>query len=170
MKKRIFLIAILLIIFGVLLSQKTYAKYVLSDSLSMKVYIDKTPPIISVTSDGKKEDFDKSQTDLVKRTNDVTIDTTDNIKIDYNEVYYNPTTNNFDGKTPTRFDNGKQLTDEGYYKVVAVDTSGNKTEIIILLDKSAPNVTVKFYKKGEVSSLNRSVLDITRNGGANLCV
>ena len=162
------MIVILLLIFGMLLSQKTYAKYIMSDSLSMKVYIDKTPPVISVTSDVKKENFLTTQTDLVKRTKDITLDTTDNIKIAYNELYYNPTTNNFDGKIPIRFDNSKQLIDEGYYKVVATDTSGNKTEIIILLDKSAPNVTVRFYKKGEVSLFYNEYENITANGG--VCV
>jgi len=115
----------------------------------MKVYIDKTPPIINVTSDGNKESFPTTQTEIIKRISDVTIDTTDNIKIDYNECYYNPSNNDFSGITPTKFDNEKKITDEGYYKFTAVDTSGNKTEIIILLDKSAPDIFVKYYKKGE---------------------
>ena len=166
MKKRIFIVAIISIFLALFSGvQNTYAKYTMSGMLQMNVYIDKTPPVIAVTSNGTKEEFNHTQNEVIKRTNDVTIDTRDNIKIDYNEYYYNPTNNYFDGKTPTRFDNGKQFTDEGYYKIVAVDTSGNRTEIIILLDKSAPNVNVRFYKKGEISLLKNDDIKLNMNGG-----
>lgn len=166
MKKRIFIIVILSIFLTLFIGvQNTYAKYTMSGMLQMNVYIDKTPPVIAVTSNGTKEEFSRTQSDVIKRTSDLTIDTRDNIKIDYNEYYYNPASNNFDGKTPTRFNNGQTFTEEGYYKVVSVDTSGNRTEIIILLDKSAPNVNVKFYKKGEVSLLKNNNITTNMNGG-----
>lgn len=160
MKKKISIVMILFILFSSILIQNCFAKYIMSSQKQMSVYIDKTPPIIDITSDGNKESFSTSTTDIVKKTNDITIDTSDNIKIDHNEIYYNPTENNFNDKTPTNFENGKKITDEGYYKIIAVDTSGNKTEIIILLDKSAPSVTVQFYKKGAVSmiSSNKNML------------
>ncbi len=165
MRKKIYIIMLLCLFFCVMITQYSFAKYVMSGQKQLSIYIDKTPPVITVTNkDGTKESFPKTQSDVVKRTDDVTLDTSDNIKIDHNEIYYNPTENNFDGKTPTNFDDGKKLTDEGYYKIVAVDTSGNKTEIIILLDKSAPNVTVQFYKKGEIGLSN----DKIKNGGADL--
>lgn len=164
MRKRVLMIILLCIMFAILLCQNTYAKYVMSGTLSMEVYIDKTPPIIDVTNkNGQTESYTRTTTDLIKKTDDVTLDTRDNVKIDYNEYYYNPSNNNFDGKTPTRFNNGKKLTDEGYYKVVAVDTSGNKTEIIILIDKTPPDVTVKFYKKAKIGLLTQGT--IFQNGG-----
>ena len=46
MIKRIYAIAILCIMTLLFFVPKTYAKYVLSGSLSMEIYIDKTPPII----------------------------------------------------------------------------------------------------------------------------
>ncbi len=115
----------------------------------MQVYIDKTPPTINVITNGEKESFTKTQTDIVKRTQDITINTNDNIKIKTSEYYYNPTNSNFDGIDSNVFEGDKKITNEGYYKIVAIDTSGNKTEIIILLDKSAPDIVVKYYKKGE---------------------
>lgn len=165
-KKRIYIIAILCLVFSLFAIQKSYAKYVINGNLQMSVYIDKTPPIINLTSGGKKESYTKTQIDLIKKADDVTLDTSDNIKIDYNEIYYNPAENNFDEKTPTNFENEKELTDEGYYKVVAVDTSGNKTEIVVLIDKTPPDVIVKYYKKGQISLVN-NVLKIENlgNGG-----
>ena len=133
----------------------------MADSKQMSVYIDKTPPIIELVNGNNKEEFSKTDTNIIKRTEDTTINTSDNIKIERSEIYYNPTNNNFDGRTPTNFENGKEIKDEGYYKVVAVDTSGNKTEIIILLDKSAPDVTVRYFKKGEISL----VKNILEDGG-----
>lgn len=131
--------------------QNCFAKYVMNAQREISVYIDKTPPIINVTSNNDKESFPTSTTDIIKKVNDVIIDTSDNVKIDHNEIYYNPTENNFENNIQTNFDNEKKLTDEGYYKIIAVDTTGNKTEIIILIDKSAPNVKVQFFKKGAVS-------------------
>ena len=165
MIKRIYVIAILCIMALLFFVPKTYAKYVLSGSLSMEIYIDKTPPIIDVTNkDGSTESYPQTTSDVIKKNDDVILNTRDNVKIDYNEYYYNPTDNNFDGKTPTRFDNGKKLEDEGYYKIIAVDTSNNKTEIIILIDKTPPEVTVKFYKKGQISLIRNLETEGLYNG------
>lgn len=149
MKKKLYIIIIFCLLFGALLSQKSFAKYILQDNLEMSVYIDKTPPTINVITNGKKESFNKTPTDIIKRTKDITVNTNDNIKIKTNEYYYNPTKPSFDGIPSNNFEGDKIITDEGYYKIVATDTSGNKTEITILLDKSAPDVVVKYYKKGE---------------------
>lgn len=153
MNKKIFIIAILCLVFGIMLTQRNYAKYTMDGSLAMYVYIDKTPPIINITTNGEIEKFEKTQTDIVKRTEDVTIDTSDNIKIKNNEYSYNPSDSNFDNLESNPFENGEKLTEEGYYKIKTEDTSGNVTEIIILLDKSAPVVNVQYFKKGEERSL-----------------
>lgn len=157
MKKKIYIAMIFFVVlFSAFLTQKSFAKYTMSGMLQMKVYIDKTPPVIDITSNGSKESFPTSKSEVVKRTDDITINTSDNIKIQYNEYYYNASNNNFDGVSGTRFDDGKKITEEGYYKVVSVDTSGNKTEIIILLDKSAPDVIVRYFKKGEETAQLKS--------------
>ena len=68
----------------------------MQDTLQMSVYIDKTPPVINVVTNGEKESFSKTQTDIVKRTNDIIVNTNDNIKIKTNECYYNPLKPEFD--------------------------------------------------------------------------
>lgn len=154
MNKKRYIIAIFCLIFAMIFSQKTYAKYVMSDNLEMRVYIDKTPPIINVITNGEKESFPTTDLEnVIKRTTDVTINTTDNIAIKENEYYYNPSNKEFDGISSKKFDNDENLTSEGFYKIVATDTSGNKTEIVILLDKSAPEVRVQYFKKGEERSV-----------------
>lgn len=151
MKKRIFLIGIILLL---ALTQVAFAKYTLSDSTSLEVYIDKTAPVINLVTKDKNETFSKSNLDDVEKNNsEVTINTSDNIKVEKNEYYYNPSENNFDNKEPSPFDSGKEFIDDGYYKIVTTDTSGNKTEIVILIDKTPPDVEVKFYKKGEESKI-----------------
>ena len=156
------------VLFTCMITQSCFAKYIMSSQKQMSVYIDKTPPTITITTpSGDKEVYDKTKDDVIKKTEDVTVDTDDNIKIDHNEIRYNPTEKDFDGKEPTEFENRKKLEDEGYYEIKAVDTSGNTTTIIILLDKSAPEVTVKFYKKGEVS-LNSNYNNLLL-GGVDLC-
>lgn len=153
MSKKIYIIAIFYLIVGMILVQETYAKYIMHGNLEMNVYIDKTPPIINVTTNGETDTFEKTQTDIVKRTEDVTIDTSDNIQIKNNEYYYNPSDSNFDNLNNNKFENGEKLTEEGFYKIKAEDTSGNITEIIILLDKSAPDIKVQYFKKGEERSM-----------------
>lgn len=164
MSKKIYLIIIIFLSLGILLSQKSYAKYVLGGNLRLNVYIDKTPPVINLTNNST-ETFSKTQTAIIKRTSDTKIDTTDNVKIDHNEIRYNPTENNFTDKTATNFENGKVIKDEGFYEITAIDTSGNKTKIIVLIDKSAPEVTVKYYKKSQISNV-KSINARFRNGGA----
>lgn len=169
MNKKIYIITIFCLFLGIFLSQKCYAKYVLGGNLDMNVYIDKTPPVIDLINNGKTEKFPQTQPDIIKRTEDTKIDTSDNIKIDHNEIRYNPSENKFDDKEPVNFDNGKTITDEGFYEITAIDTSGNTTKIVVLIDKSAPEVTVKFHKKNEISNLEfKNTNDVFRNGGA-LC-
>lgn len=154
MNKKKYIIAIFGLIFLMIFSQRNYAKYIMSDNLEMSVYIDKTPPIIDIITNGEKETFPTTDLDnSIKRTTDIIVNTSDNKAIKENEYYYNPSDKNFDGLDSNKFENGKQLIDEGYYKIVAIDTSGNKTEIIVLLDKSAPVVYVQYFKKGEVSTV-----------------
>ena len=161
-KKIIYIMGIICLILLIIMVHKTYAKYVLNDDLQLDIYIDKTPPVINITGNNTDESYNQSKTELIKKSEDLTLNTSDNIQISYNEYYYNSSENNFDGKTPTRFENGQDLTDEGYYKIIAVDTSGNRTEIIVLIDKTPPNVTVRFYKKGRISLINENYI---ANGG-----
>lgn len=168
MKKRIYITILFCLLFGMLISQKSFAKYIMQDTLQMSVYIDKTPPVINIVTNGEKESFSKTQTDIVKKTDDIIVNTNDNIKIKTNEIYYNPLKPEFNGIDSNNFEGDKAITDEGYYKIIATDTSGNKTEIIILLDKSAPNVTVRYFKKNEeTAKLNttevRKVAAIKKN-------
>lgn len=157
MKKKKYIIAIISLVFIAFFSQRNYAKYIMGDKLEMGVYIDKTPPIIEVITNGEKETFPTSNLEnVIKRTSDVIINTTDNIAIKENEYYYNPSNKDFNGVSSNKFENNKQLIDEGYYKIVATDTSGNRTEIVILLDKSAPEIHVQYFKKGEARSMLRN--------------
>lgn len=168
MKKKICIMTIFCVLFTYMITQSCFAKYIMSSQKQMNVYIDKTPPTITITTPtGDDETFDKTKDDVIKKTENVTVDTDDNIKIDHNEVRYNPTEKDFEGKEPIEFENGKEFEDEGYYEITAIDTSGNKTVIIILIDKSAPDIFVKFYKKGSVS-LNTSY-EKTWTGGVDLC-
>lgn len=157
MKKKKYIIAIISLVFIAFFSEKNYAKYIMGDKLEMNVYIDKTPPIIEIVTNGEKETFPTSDLEnVIKRKDDVIINTTDNIAIKENEYYYNPSNKDFSGVSSNKFENNKQLVAEGYYKLVATDTSGNKTEIVILLDKSAPEVRVQYFKKGEARSVLRN--------------
>lgn len=164
-KKKFYLVVFLFFMFLLMITQKSYAKYVLDGSLQMSVYIDKTPPVIDLTNNGVKETYAQTSNDLIKKSGDVVIDTSDNIKIDYNEFYYNPTTNDFEGKTPTRFESGRTFTEDGFYKIVAVDSSGNKTEIVFLIDKTPPDITYRFFKKGQTptAKLNTVLLAEEKN-------
>ncbi len=156
MRKKLYITIIFCLLFGTLLSQNSFAKYVIQDTLQMSVYIDKTPPTINVITNGETESFTKNQTDIVKRMQDITVNTDDNIKIKTNKCYYNPTQPNFEGLESDNFEGDKKIADEGYYKIVATDTSENMTEIIILIDKTPPDVTVKFYKKSEEPKVSNS--------------
>lgn len=127
------------------------------------VAIDKVSPVISVKPDGKEtENYPNTTNDVVNESTDITLTTDDNFSIDYNEYWYNPSSNSFSGDG-TKFENGEKLTDDGYYKITAHDTFGNTTTIIILLDKTPPEVTVTFRKKADISLIN--INDILRNGG-----
>ena len=148
LNKKICLIFIIAVIFASSFN-KAYAKYVYSETFEAGLKFDKTAPVISVTCNGTIEEFPTSQNELISKTDDVIIKASDNVQLDYSKYYYNPEESNFDGITAIEFENTKELTDEGYYKIVAKDTSQNRIEITILIDKSAPEIKVQFYKKGE---------------------
>lgn len=155
--RKISIISFVLILFLILFSQTTYAKYILNNNLGLELYIDKTPPTINIKSDTMDETYSKSDlNNIIKENKEITVNTSDNIKIDYNEYYYNSLANDFNNIQANKFDSGTKFTDDGYYKFVAIDTSGNKTEIIVLIDKTPPDVEVKFYKKGEVAQVSET--------------
>ena len=151
-----------------ILSDDGYYHFILEDVAGnineYNIVIDKTSPIISLKPDEKeKEEYPNTTSDVIKQTTDFSISTNDNFEIDYNEYWYNPSSNTF-SENSTRFDDGK-MTEEGYYKFMAHDTFGNTTTIVVLLDKTPPELTVKFYKKTEIGMVDDSKSDLFRNGG-----
>lgn len=153
MSKKKTLIILFSIVLLFLFTQKCFAKYTLSEYANLSVYIDKTPPIINIVSKNVNETYKSSDlVNVIKNNSEVTINISDNIKIKNNEVCYNPNENNFNGIIPTEFKTGDVFNEDGYYKITAIDTSNNVTEIIILIDKTPPEVKVEFYKKGEKTS------------------
>lgn len=154
MRKKILIINIILI-FCILISNVCFAKYKLENISSIDVYIDKTPPEITIFSNGESKKVNPNSETAY--TEDIIVYTSDNVAIDYNEYYYNPTEKNFDNTDGKRFDSGKTFSDEGYYKIISVDTTGNKTEIIIIIDKTPPEITVNYYKSGEQPIYTSSV-------------
>ena len=156
MRKRKYIIIALFLFASFAITQKAFAKYVMQDTLAIGIYLDKTPPIIDVMSDGMTESFQNFANDIVKKKQDVIIHTSDNVQIKQNLYQYHPSKPNFDGVERQEFENGKVFSEEGYYKIVAVDTSGNQTEIVILLDKSAPEILVQYFKKGQASLQKRT--------------
>lgn len=159
--KKITTICFVLIMFLLLFSQTTYAKYLMDGDLGLKVYIDKTPPVINIKSDTIDESYSKSDLiNIIKENKEIKITTSDNIKIDYNEYYYNASSNDFNNIQSNRFESGASFSDDGYYKFISVDTSGNKTEILVLIDKTPPDVEVKFYKKGQIAQTSTEIISV----------
>lgn len=155
MEKKKYIIVVLFVLFCLMISQRTFAKYIMQDTLNINVYLDKTPPIIDITTPEKTETFQETQIEIIKRAENFSIDTRDNVEVKQNQYYYNQSDANFDGIESQEFENGKEFAEEGFYQIVTTDTSGNVTKVIILLDKSAPDVFVKYFKKGSTSiSLN----------------
>ncbi len=156
------LIASLAILLG-FVQYNSYAKYILSDAIGMSVYIDKTAPIIQIESNHNNGSYDKTNiNDIIKNNCEITVKTTDNIKIKENKYIYNPKSKDFNNIPAQKFETGKKFTDDGYYKISAIDTSGNTTEIVVLIDKTAPTVNVQYFKKGEEkkSASNTKVMQI----------
>lgn len=150
MKNKISVISIVLLLFCLAFSQYSFAKYVINEQAELKVYIDKTPPTINIKSANNEQKFSVTDLDtVIKENSEIAVSTTDNIQIDYNEYYYNSVNKNFSDKEATKFDSGTVFSEDGYYKISTIDTSGNKTEIIILIDKTPPDVQVNYFKKGE---------------------
>ena len=166
--KKIVILNVILLMFLLFFTQPTFAKYTMNETLGLEVYIDKTPPTINLKSDNLNNNYNKSDlNNVIKDNKEITINTSDNIKIDYNEYYYNSTKNDFNNIVANRFESGTKISNDGYYKIITVDTSGNKTEIIVLIDKTPPEVNVKFYKKGEVAQVtemsSRTIGGIKKN-------
>ncbi len=147
----------LVLLASLTIAKKSFAKYVMQDTLAIGIYLDKTPPIISVASDGRTESFQELSDDTIKKKADVTIHTSDNVQIKQNLYQYHLSDPNFAEAETQEFENGKVFSEEGFYKIITVDTSGNQTEIIILLDKSVPDVCVEYFKRGEASLLKQTV-------------
>lgn len=139
----------------------SYAKYVMNEYISLKVNIDKTPPIIIIATENTEENYTKTDLEtVISKSSEILISSSDNVKIDYNEYKYNPISKDFLNSESIKFDNDTIFTEDGYYKVTSVDTSGNKTEIIILIDKTPPEVEVNFYKKGQETQAKTEIISI----------
>ncbi len=157
MKKRKNVIIALFLLVSFANVKEVFAKYVMQDTLAIRIYLDKTPPIIDVMSDGTTESFQNFANDIVKKKQDVIIHTSDNVQIKQNLYQYHPSRPNFDEVERQEFENGKVFSEEGYYKIMAIDTSGNQTEIVVLLDKYAPEILVQYFKKGQASLVKQTV-------------
>ena len=157
MKKRKNVIIALFLLVSFANVKEVFAKYVMQDTLAIGIYLDKTPPIIDVMSDGTTKSFQNFANDIVKKKQDVIIHTSDNVQIKQNLYQYHPSRPNFDEVERQEFENGKVFSEEGYYKIMAIDTSGNQTEIVVLLDKSAPEILVQYFKKGQASLVKQTV-------------
>lgn len=149
-KKIVISLVIILTIMLSFLQYNAYAKYIMNGAINMNVYIDKTAPVITIKSNHNNGSYEKTNLkDIIKNNCAITVDTTDNIKIKENKYIYNPNSNDFNNIPAINFETGATLSEDGYYKIIAIDTSGNKTEIIVLIDKTAPEVKVQYFKKGE---------------------
>jgi len=153
LKRKICVIAIISFIFWNLFVQTSLAKYITEYVTFVEVYVDKVAPIINVICDGQKESFCGSDiTELIKRNNDIKIEIVDDTKIRCSQYYYNNESCNFEGVSGCDFESGKTFSDEGYYKIIAIDSFKNKTEIVILLDKTAPEINIEYFKKGKAEA------------------
>lgn len=157
MRSKIKVIGVFIILFLLIFSQYCFAKYVIVENKKLDVYIDKTPPVINLKAENRDENYSKTDLDkVINESKQITISTSDNIKIAYNEYVYNPNAKDFNNLENVKFDSGTVFENDGYYKVSAVDTSGNKTEIIFMIDKTSPDVQVKYFKKGEVKTTGKT--------------
>ncbi len=162
-KKIIISLVIILSVMLGFMQYKAYAKYVMNGAINMDVYIDKTAPVITINSNHNNGTYEKTNLkDIIKNNCEVTVSTTDNIKIKENKYIYNPKSDDFNNIPALNFETRKELADDGYYKISAIDTSGNTTEIIVLIDKTAPTVNVQYFKKGEEKkvSSNTKVMQV----------
>lgn len=134
----------------------------MQNTLDIGIYLDKTPPVIDVVNNQETESFAQTQTEIIKRTENFSIHTSDNIEIKENKFYYHPSESNFEETEAQKFENGCEFTEDGFYEIVATDTSGNTTKIIILLDKSVPDVWVQYFKKGEIPDVIKPIAGIRK--------
>lgn len=157
MNKKMCIIAIICFVIIIFIHEKSYAKYIVNEILQMEIYIDKTSPIIYLESENINDVFSETDTNLIKLSNYIKISTTDNVEIKSNQYFYNSKECDFENKEPTQFFDNEIFLEDGYYKFVAIDSSNNKTEIVILIDKSEPDIKINYYKKGEKTAEIRSV-------------
>lgn len=160
MRKRKYIVLTIFVLVNFAIAHKSFAKYAMQNTLTIGIYLDKISPTIDVTSEGKTESFQNLLNDIVRKKDDVTIDTSDNVQIEKNKYQYNPNSSNFDEIEFQEFENGKTFSEEGFYKIITVDTSENQTEVIILLDKSAPDIWIQYFKKGEESIVRKTAATI----------
>lgn len=157
-KKIIISLVIILTAMLSFLQYNVYAKYIMNGAINMNVYIDKTAPVITIKSNHNNGSYEKTNlNDIIKNNCAITVDTTDNIKIKENKYIYNPSSSDFNNIPAKNFETGTKLSEDGYYKIIAIDTLGNKTEIIVLIDKTAPEVKVQYFKKGEENKKTSNV-------------
>ena len=116
-------------------------------TLNTAIRFDNIAPTIRVEGSKQYETNGKEDDVSVWSNTDVTTKTSDNEQVAYNEYYYNPKEKVFTGEG-TRFDSPKTFTEEGYYKIVSIDTSGNKSEVIFGIDRTPPQI----YKNKIVDS------------------
>jgi len=144
--KKYIITLIILLSFVFLFVDEALGKYSISDTKTAfnikKLMNDDIKPTININSvnivDDKYFTFEN-----------VKIDYFDNIKVKDAKYWYNEKNENFMG-SGENFESGEYFINEGYYKIVVTDLFGNINTSIVILDKTPPNVTVNFYKKGEV--------------------
>ena len=141
---KIIFISIILIFVSLFYARNVDAKYVIEQSyeiINIKKADTELPYINERNYDVNYEIFG----------NDVTIDYSDNIKVEYAKYWYNSTTNEFD-ENGTDFDSGTTFDLSGWYKVEVSDVYGNITTYIFCIDK-------------EFNELEISCLSIDDDGG-----
>ena len=158
---------ILLILFCILcgIIHKTKSKYFVSDSKTAfhinSLISDTIKPTIIVK---KTNNIEKVlNDDEYFSDTDIELNYYDNTKINKAEYWYNEKNKNFNGNGSVLSLNTK-FTKEGWYKIVVTDIFNNTNQSVILIDKTPPNVTVKYYKKNKIGIL-KTPKQIIMNGG-----
>ena len=165
MKRKIGFSIVFMVMCTIYFSKMSFAKYIFQNTLQLGVYIDKTPPIIFLKNNEIEERYQTMPNDIIIKKSDVIIRASDNVAIERNYYYYNSINSDFSGISSTEFDDEITFSEEGYYKIISVDTSGNTSEIILLIDTSPPTVTVRYYKKDEIIGLMSSSINFRKVAG-----
>lgn len=107
--------------------------------------MDTVSPTIDILCNNQKETYSTTNlTDIIKKSSDIIVETRDNINVRSSQYFYNPSNSNFDNLESINFESGATFSEEGYYKFVVIDNCRNKTEIVVLIDKTAPDVYVEY--------------------------